>query len=295
MPKHEVMREPMGSPESGNISPGGEVHLRNGENASGGGSALSVCVLASGSRGNATYVSDGTTAILVDAGLSGVEVERRLASRGLSAESLSAIVVTHEHTDHVQGAGVLSRRYGLPLHINRHTFAAAEKKLGVPNAVHHFENGRSFSIGELALHPFSIPHDAEDPVGFTVEIPGAAKIGIATDLGLATAVVRENLKGCRLLFLEANHDPVMLENGPYPWSLKQRVRGRCGHLSNQETAALLSEIRSDALSHVILGHLSADNNDPQKALSVVGEALDPTRTALSLATQDRAHTLIHLE
>ena len=256
---------------------------------------LSVCVLASGSRGNAIYISDGTTAILVDAGLSGKEIERRLASRGLSASGLSAIVVTHEHTDHVQGAGILSRRYKLPLHIGQYTLEAAKKKLGKLSDVRHFDSGRPFTIGALKLHPFSIPHDAEDPVGFTVEAPGAAKVGIATDLGLATAVVRENLRDCRLLLLEANHDPVMLEHGPYPWALKQRVRGRCGHLSNEDAAALVTEIRHDALSHLILGHLSEENNDPRKALQVVDAVIDPNRTNLSLALQDEAHPLIHLK
>jgi phosphoribosyl 1,2-cyclic phosphodiesterase len=252
-----------------------------------------ICVLASGSKGNAIYVSDGTTAILIDAGLSAVEIERRLHSRNLHPRNLDAVVVSHEHTDHIQGAGVLSRRYQLPVFINESTLAAAEAQLGSVYATVKFHSGLSFPIGDLRLHPFSVSHDARDSVGFTVQM-GATKVGIATDLGTATQLVCHHLSGCRLIVLEANHDPKMLEEGPYPWHVKQRIQSRLGHLSNEASRDLLGEVSHHGLKHVILAHLSETNNTPEKALSVVGEALSGHRVGLSVASQYVAGEMINL-
>jgi phosphoribosyl 1,2-cyclic phosphodiesterase len=248
---------------------------------------LSVCVLASGSKGNSIFISDGNTAVLMDAGLSGAEIERRLKSRGLSPANLDAILVSHEHADHIRGVGVLSRRFDLPVYMNRKTAQAASSHLGKihHDMIRHFECGAEFAINTLNIRPFSLSHDAEDPAGFTVRQNGT-KIGIATDLGIATRMVKTHLKDCSLLILEANHDPEMLLNGPYPWYLKQRVRDRTGHLSNEASKELLAEIRHDRLSHVILAHLSETNNTARKALKVVGEALNQTKTRLSVARQD---------
>jgi phosphoribosyl 1,2-cyclic phosphodiesterase len=246
---------------------------------------LNVCVLSSGSKGNAIYVSGGSTAILIDAGLSGVEIERRLASREIHPENLDAIIVSHEHSDHIQGVGVLSRRFDLPVYISKKTETAASQ-IGTVQDIQHFECGFSFRIKELTLHPFSVSHDAEDPVGFTVEQNGS-KIGIATDLGHPTSMVKEHLKECSLLVLEANHDIDMLIDGPYPWPIKQRIRSRTGHLSNESTKQLLSEVLHDELRHVILSHLSETNNTPQKALSVVGQALTNVKATLGVAPQDQ--------
>ena len=253
----------------------------------------SVCVLASGSKGNAIYVSDGTTSILIDAGLSAIEIERRLLSRNLHPESLDAIVVSHEHSDHIQGAGPLSRRYQLPLYINEPTLAAAKAQLGNIQETVKFRPGASFSVGDLCLHPFSVSHDASESVGFTVEV-GTTKIGIATDLGTATQLVSHHLKGCKLMILEANHDPKMLEEGPYPWHVKQRIQSRLGHLSNEASRDLLGEILHNGLRHVILGHISETNNTPEKALSIVGEALSENRIELSVAAQHVAGEIISL-
>jgi phosphoribosyl 1,2-cyclic phosphodiesterase len=254
----------------------------------------SVCVLASGSKGNAIYVSDGRSSILIDAGLSAVEIERRLLSRNLRPESLDALVVSHEHSDHIQGAGPLSRRYRLPVYINEPTLAAAEAQLGTIRRTVKFHPGVSFTVGDLCLHPFSVSHDASESVGFTVAA-GGTKIGIATDLGTATQLVSHHLKGCTLMVLEANHDPKMLEEGPYPWHVKQRIQSRLGHLSNQACRDLLGEVFHRGLRHVILGHMSETNNTPDKALSVVGEALSGNKVVdLRAAAQHVAGEVIRV-
>ncbi len=255
---------------------------------------LAVCILASGSKGNAIFVSSGSTSILIDAGLSGIEIERRLKSRGLSPKDLDAILVSHEHTDHIQGVGVLSRRFNLPVYMNSKTEGIAFPQIGKVRNVKNFACGSTFRIGDLAIHPFSISHDAEDPAGFTVNRNGAT-IGIATDLGIATAMVKEHLKGCGLLILEANHDEEMLINGPYPWSVKQRVKSRTGHLSNAASKTLLSEIQHDRLKHVILAHLSETNNTPQKALNEVGQALTRSKARLDVAVQHECGALLRLK
>ena len=257
-------------------------------------SNLTVCVLASGSKGNSIFISDGSTSILVDAGLSGIEIERRLGSRGLSPESLDAIIISHEHTDHIQGAGVLSRRFDLPVYINKKTLQAASSQIGNPCEYINFECGCSFMINTLTLHPFSISHDAADPSAFTISKNGK-KIGIATDLGIATAMVKEHLKECALLILEANHDTELLVNGPYPWPLKQRVKSRTGHLSNADTQALLNEIKHDKLQYVILAHLSDTNNMPEIAFNTVGKAIEDTTALLHIAKQNESGELIRIK
>ena len=253
---------------------------------------LSVCVLASGSKGNAVYVSDGTSAVLVDAGLSGKAIERRMQERGLDPTDLTALIVSHEHTDHVQGIGVLSRRYKLPVFIAPGTLDAAPR-IGRLHETFSFECGCDFAVGGLRIHPFSISHDAADPAGFTLQGNGT-KIGIATDLGIATAMVKEHLRACSLLILEANHDPDMLINGPYPWPLKQRIKSRSGHLSNEESKALLGEVQHDALKHVVLAHLSETNNAPDTAYQTVVSALTFCKPKVSVALQDHCGELIQL-
>ena len=157
-----------------------------------------------------------------------------------------------------------------------------------------FNCGESFNVNTLNIHPFSTAHDAEDPAGFTISCNGR-KIGIATDLGIATALVKQNLKGCDLLILEANHDPDMLMNGPYPWPLKQRIKGRTGHLSNQDSGMLLSELKHNKLQHVILAHLSETNNTPGKALQEVGPALEGCRARIHVATQDLCGEMLEIK
>ena len=252
---------------------------------------LGICILASGSKGNAIFISSGDTSLLIDAGLSGIEIERRLRSRGLDPEKLDGILVSHEHSDHIQGVGVLSRRYKLPVYINSKTRKAAVSQLGNLYDVKKFECGSMFTIHDLSIHPFSISHDAEDPCGFTLNQNGT-KIGIATDLGIATSMVKEHLKDCTLLILEANHDEAMLINGPYPWPIKQRIKSRTGHLSNAESKHLLNELQHDQLKYVMLAHLSETNNTPQKAVNEVSRALTRCTARLDVATQDKCGALL---
>ena len=254
---------------------------------------LAVCILASGSKGNSVYISDGQTSVMIDAGLSGIELQRRLAARDLSADDLDAIVVSHEHSDHIKGAGILSRRFKLPVYINQKTEAAVAG-LGNLHELRRFECGRGFHIGNLHIHPFSISHDAEDPAGFTIRQNGTT-MAVATDLGFATALVKEHLKHCSLLILEANHDPQMLEDGPYPWPLKQRIQSRVGHLSNSDSQKLLQELQHDNLQHVILAHLSETNNTPQKAYGEVVQALTRCNAKLTVAEQYVAGPVIYLK
>lgn len=246
---------------------------------------FTVCVLASGSRGNAIYMEAGDTAVLFDAGLSGAEIERRMRSRRIEPDRLNAIVVSHEHSDHIRGVGVLARRYDLPVYSSDGTMKAAEKQLGRIDTHHNFECGSAFDIKNLSIHPFSISHDATDPAGFIVSANGS-KVGIATDLGIATGMVKTHLKTCSMLIIEANHDIEMLENGPYPWPLKQRIKSRTGHLSNESARALVAEILHDDLKHLVLAHLSETNNTPEKALSVVSKAINGHKTSICVATQD---------
>ena len=255
--------------------------------------SLAVCVLASGSKGNAIYISDGFTAILVDAGLSGIEIKRRLKPRGLNPKDIDAILVTHEHSDHIHAVGVLSRQLKLPIYLNR----KIEKKASIGNSVHEirtFQCGSTFQISNLVVHPFAVSHDAADPVGFTIGQNGR-RIGLATDLGTVTPLVKENLKDCHLLIIEANHDPDMLLNGPYPWPLKQRIQSRMGHLSNLQSQNLLMALQHSRLEHVILAHLSETNNAPQKVLDEVSKALTRCKPRLTIASQHRCGEVIYLK
>ncbi len=254
---------------------------------------LAVCVLASGSKGNAFYISDGFTSILIDAGLSATEIKRRLKSRGLNPNDLDAILVTHEHSDHIQAVGVLSRQLKLPIYLSR----KIEKKVSIGRSVYEirtFNSGSTFQINNLAVHPFAVSHDAADPVGFTIGQNGS-RIGLATDLGIVTPHVKENLKHCHLLILEANHDPDMLENGPYPWHLKRRIQSRSGHLSNGQSKRLLMELQHKGLEHVILAHLSETNNAPKKVLDEISKALTRCKPRLSVASQHRCGEVIYLK
>jgi phosphoribosyl 1,2-cyclic phosphodiesterase len=254
---------------------------------------LRFCLLASGSKGNAVYLESRGQAVLVDNGLSGVELERRMEAADLSPSLLKAIILTHEHRDHSSGVGVAARRFRVPIMATRGTW------LNCPNTnkTRHMaiEAGRPFEAGGMQITPFSIPHDAADPVGLVVQA-GAARLGLCTDLGRATRLVETRLAGCHALVLESNHDPQMLNNGPYQEWLKQRVRSRHGHLSNQEGAALLGKLHHDELREVVLAHLSETNNTPElaKAESEAALARLESRANLWLASQDQPSLVIEI-
>jgi len=255
---------------------------------------LRLCVLASGSKGNSIYIEGGGARVLIDAGLSGKELSARLDSVGLAPESLDAIIVTHDHHDHTSGAGVMARRYKLPIYSGYGTITASEKRWGKVENIQEIEAGALFTINDLEFYPFSTPHDAAEPMGFIFRA-GDKKGGIATDLGFVTRLVRESLKSCDLLVLESNHDQQMLMDGPYPWQLKQRVKSRVGHLSNVECAQLLDDINHADLKGVVLAHLSETNNDPQLALRSLTKNMKtklPPGVGLSLAWQNRAGEML---
>jgi phosphoribosyl 1,2-cyclic phosphodiesterase len=225
-----------------------------------------VCLLASGSKGNAIFIEAGGSKILIDAGLSAREVINRLAAIGVAGGELDAILVSHEHTDHTRGAGTLARRVKIPLLISYPTLSHTGRLLEKAEVI-EFESGYPFAFRDILIDPFPTTHDASDPVGFIIECR-EGRVGMATDLGIVTRLVRDKLSGCRAVILESNHDEEMLLNGPYPWHLKQRIKSRHGHLSNHDSAALLEEIVHGGLEGVFLAHLSEVNNDPAVALEV---------------------------
>ena len=229
-------------------------------------------VLASGSSGNACYVETAEARVLIDAGLSGEELVRRMEMTGIDPAELDAILLTHEHIDHIRGAGPLARRFDLPVYLNRLTLKRALKTLGNLSTPVVFHTGHPITLHGLCIETFTKCHDAADPVGVVVHADGA-RLGIITDLGRSTPVVEDRLRGCHALVVEFNHDERMLDEGPYPLELKRRIKGPEGHLSNEQAGELLKTLCHDALSTVILAHLSEMNNHPEKAISASKKAL----------------------
>jgi phosphoribosyl 1,2-cyclic phosphodiesterase len=265
---------------------------------------VSVSVLASGSRGNCTLVASSTTRILVDAGLSGRETFKRLRALGQCTEEISAIVITHEHSDHVAGLLRLATKLNVPVFLTAPTHHAWNRAMrdeeGVIPALpksEHFSAGRGFRIGDIEVMPFTIPHDAIDPVGFTFRAEGV-KLGFATDLGYMPPSVCDHLRGCTVLVIESNHDVEMLRSGPYPWSVKQRVMSRVGHLSNEALAKFFSTDYDGGAEYLILAHLSEQNNHPEKARVSAELALGGCQglwhNRVLLATQERVLESIQL-
>lgn len=233
---------------------------------------MKICLLASGSKGNSILVESGKTRLLIDAGLSARELRKRLDSVGVEAESLDALLITHEHGDHVRGLGPLVRQLDLPVYLQT-DLARKLPDVGKPECVQEFVDGEEFTIKDLTIRPFAITHDCLAPVGFTLD-GELGKVGVATDLGIVTRLVTECLQDCRALVLETNHDEELLRDGPYPWKLKQRVRSNHGHLSNNAAGNLLQNLLWNGLETVFLGHLSETNNRPDLAVEVVREVLE---------------------
>jgi phosphoribosyl 1,2-cyclic phosphodiesterase len=261
---------------------------------------LRFASLGSGSEGNALVVeaADGTgssgartTRVLLDCGFGLKETERRLARLGLMASDLDAIIVTHEHGDHIGGVPRLARKYGIPVWMTHGTLAgsslmqAEEPRAGAALRINLVDHHRAFAIGGLEIEPFPVPHDAREPAQYVFS-NGECKLGVLTDLGGITLHVTAMLSACSALVLECNHDAALLAAGPYPLHLKERVGGRYGHLDNAQAAALLRDVRHARLKHVIAAHLSKQNNTPELARAALAAELDCAPEWIGVADQD---------
>lgn len=233
---------------------------------------MRLCSIASGSSGNCIYAGSDETHLLIDTGISKKRIEEGLKEIGIKGEELNGILITHEHSDHIQGLGVFSRKYEIPIYATKGTIEGIKtyKGLGkMPEGLfQEVKVDNPFSIGNLDIRPFAISHDANEPSGFRMEHEGKS-IAVATDLGIYDSYTVENLKGLDAILLEANHDVHMLEVGSYPYYLKQRVLGNRGHLSNELSGRLLCDILHDNLKHIVLGHLSKENNYESLAYETV--------------------------
>jgi phosphoribosyl 1,2-cyclic phosphodiesterase len=257
-----------------------------------------ICCLGSGSGGNSLLVEAQGTRVLVDAGFSARDLETRLASIDLEPAALDAIVLTHDHGDHTKGAGVFARRHGTPVYVTERTRLACHTVFRGDERTVDYRVAHPFSIGGLRVEPFLTVHDAADPVGIAlVDVQTGARLGVATDLGRPTAAMQHALSGCDFLFLEANHDEVMLRVGPYPWSVIARISSSHGHLSNRAAARFASDLVHPRLAGVLLAHLSNDCNDAALARDVVGLQLEKKRWSgwLQVAKQHQAGPMIDIE
>lgn len=259
--------------------------------------SVQITILGSGSKGNSTYVETGGTRILIDAGFSSRQIHQRLAAIGRSPETLSGILITHEHSDHTSSLAVLCSKLRIPIFCNRFTQEAIQSQSNKPLNFKLFETGASFEVGDMVVDSFSVPHDAQDPTGFLVRTTDG-NIGFLTDLGHVTKMALDRIRSSKVLFLESNHDPIMLQNDVRrPWSLKQRIMSRHGHLSNEAAADALTEVMSADLKHVFLGHLSEDCNHPDIARRVIAtrlEKIGAQHVKLELSQQHTANATLHL-
>ncbi len=228
---------------------------------------MRVMALQSGSNGNSVFVEAGEVRLLVDAGISGVQMETRLAAHGINARHINGLLISHDHSDHVRSMGVYQRKFGIPVYVTQRTILAARdrNRLGQIDDVRCFASGSTWRIGSLTIETIPTPHDSADGVGFVFD-DGRSRLGVLTDLGHTFAGLEEVLCSLDAVLLESNYDPQMLDTGPYPEFLKQRIRGPGGHLSNSEAADLLSEAFRGRLRWACLAHLSEQNNDPNLAL-----------------------------
>ncbi len=255
-------------------------------------------VLGSGSAGNSVLVESGETRILVDAGFSARELARRLESMDRSPESISAIVITHDHGDHTRGMGVFARRFGTPIYITEPTRVACSRLLRGDERIEAYRPGYPVTIGDLRVEPFITVHDAVDPVAVAVvETATELRLGIATDLGRPTTQVRHALARSDFLILEANHDEAMLHSSPYPHAVRRRIASSHGHLSNHAAASFAEELLHPRLTGVLLAHLSRECNTPDLALEVVGTRLRAAgfQGLVAVAEQDEPSRFLDVE
>ncbi len=238
--------------------------------------------LGSGSKGNALIVECGRTRVLVDCGFRPREMLGRLERLGVEPESVTAVLITHEHADHIGGAAQCAARYGWTIHAS-HGTAAGARQLSEAS-VRRFDSHTAFAIGDLQISPFPVPHDAREPTQFVFG-DGAMRLGVLTDVGRVTPHIVDMLKNCEALVLECNHDLEMLARGRYPPALKRRIAGDFGHLDNQATGALLCEVASHRLQHVVAAHLSEENNTAALACAALADALGCTQDWIAVADQ----------
>jgi phosphoribosyl 1,2-cyclic phosphodiesterase len=240
--------------------------------------------LGSGSEGNALVVAVGRTQVMMDCGFGLQDTLMRLARLGVTPEQLSGIVVTHEHGDHISGVAKLARKFNLPVWLTRGTLRSQAKSFFDIANIREIDPHLAFTIGDIEITPYPVPHDAAEPVQFVFS-DGELRLGVLTDTGCSTAHIEQMLSGCHALVLECNHDTEMLMNGDYPQSLKQRVGGRFGHLNNQESAGILSRLDLSRLQHLIAAHLSRKNNTPELAVSALSMAAKCEKSWVCVATQ----------
>ncbi len=260
--------------------------------------------IASGSSGNCIYIGSDSSHILVDAGISNKRIEQGLNEIGLKGSELNGIVITHEHSDHVKGLGVLARKHGVPIYGTRETLEEIEgmKSLGSysRDLLHPIEPDVEFSIGDLQIQPFSVDHDAANPVAYRVQC-GRSSAAVATDMGHFDQYIIDHLQNLDALLLESNHDVNMLQTGPYPYYLKRRILGNHGHLSNENAGRLLNHILHDNLKHILLGHLSKENNYEALAYETVRLEINqgecPYRASdfsIEVAKRDQMSQIVYL-
>lgn len=245
------------------------------------------CPLASGSKGNCLYIGTENTKLLIDAGLSAKMIVDKLSQIDVSIDEIDAVLITHEHIDHIRGLGVLCSKFNLPVFANSETAKAILSQSSHPLKFKIFSTGESFVYGDIEIQPFSIQHDAVDPVAFTFSL-GGMKIGVCADLGFASTLVESQLRECDYLYIEANHQPEMVHASARPMIYKQRVLGRQGHLSNESCAQLIRSVLHKNLKHIYLAHLSSECNAPELALTIIRKMLESCGSdiGVSVAKQD---------
>lgn len=244
---------------------------------------IRFAALGSGSKGNALLVEAGSTRVLVDCGFGPREAAARLARLGLAPDQVDAVLVTHEHADHVGGVAACAARFGWAIHASHGTAAAAGQL--ADRAVRRFDSHAGFAIGDLEVHPYPVPHDAREPTQFAFS-DGNVRLGVLTDAGTVTPHIVAMLAGCAALVLECNHDAGMLRTGRYPPPLKRRIAGDYGHLDNDQAAGLLRQLEGSRLQHVVAAHLSEENNTPELARAALAGALGCTADWIGVASQD---------
>ena len=255
------------------------------------------CNLYSGSSGNSSFVESDNTKILIDCGTSCKKISEALATFNVNISDLDGILVTHEHLDHIKGLSVISKKYHIPVYINKETF----NNLGIDTSViekKYFVNNENFSIKDLLIHPFSIPHDAANPCGFSIS-NGNNKISIATDIGHMNNSIIDNLVGSSFILLESNYETELLKYSHYPYSLKKRILGPNGHLSNEDAGKTISVLAKNGVSNISLGHLSKENNFPELAYktvleNIINNKIDSNNLSISVAHRDKPDNMIEI-